>query len=134
MPAPVGDPFALRLLDQLVRLRMAGALDLRETAPGRGVHRFVFRVGGQRVSIDLDSTVCEIRCYHHRDEIGMARVPEKTMDMLIGRTPAPQGAKPSQDEVVAEMRNVVTDWKRRNPRLFMQPPCKVGHPDNWNAS
>jgi hypothetical protein len=126
-----------RILEQLLRLREAGALRLTEVAPGRNVHRYLFRAGGWPVSIDLDATVCELRAYHHRDEIVMGhRVGEQVLDILLGRKPYPASGGPRvpEAECLAELARIVAHWKAGNPRIFMQPPVKVGHPDNWNGA
>jgi hypothetical protein len=128
-------PFAARLLDQLLRLRAGGALPLVETAPGSGVWRWGFRAGGQPVTTDLDTTVCELRCYHDRDEVSMSPVRPGTMEMLLGKAPMPGDVpKTTEADGVAEMRRIIKDWREDNPRLYMRPPVKVGHPDNWNRA
>jgi hypothetical protein len=86
------------------------------------------------VAVDLDRTVLELRAYHHRDEVSMLPVSERTMEVLLGERPPAETAGPRPDaaEVLAALRQVVAHWRELNPRLFMQPPVKVGHPDNWN--
>jgi hypothetical protein len=129
------DRFAVRILDQLVRLRAVGALPLTETAPASGVWRYRFRAAGQPVSIDLDTTVVEMRCYHDRDEIAMGPLSAELLDMLLGKRPTPpDAAGTAEAEVLAEMRRIVADWREGNPRIYMRPPAKVGHPDNWNGA
>jgi hypothetical protein len=133
MPKAPHDVFARRILEQLVRLRAAGALPLVETAPGRGVWRWGFRAAGQPVSVDLDATVLCLRVYHARDEVAMSPVDVATMDVLLGKAPVPADVtKATEAECVAELRKVVADWREGNPRIYMQPPATVGHPDNWN--
>jgi hypothetical protein len=127
------DPYARRILEQLLRLRAANALPLVETAPGRGIWRYVFRAAGQPVEIDLDLTVLSLRCYHARDEVAMSPVPPATMEALLGRRPVPADvAKSTEAECVAELRKTVADWREGNPRIYMKPPDTAGHPDNWN--
>jgi hypothetical protein len=127
------DPFAIRIIEQLLRLRAANALPLTEIAPGRGVWRYAFRVGGQPVTCDLDTIVLEIRVYHHRDEVAMSPLTSELMAMLLGRIPMntelPAG---TEADIVRELRKVIVDWRDGNARIFMRPPVKVGHPDNWN--
>jgi hypothetical protein len=135
MPRFPKDPFGRRMLGELLRLRAIGALPLVETAPGRQIWRYAFRVGGQRVSVDLDATVLEMRCYHHRDEVAMCAVPVELMDVLLGRRPVPSDVPTGEEgAIVAELRRIVGEWRDDNPRLYMQPPVKVGHPDNWNRA
>jgi len=129
------DPFAVRILGQLLALRAAGALPLVESAPGRGIWRFGFRAAGQPVSIDLDTTVLCLRCYHDRDEVAMGPVPEAVMDALLGKRPVPPDVpKSSPADSIAALRKAVADWREGNPRIYMQPPEKIGHPDNWNGA
>jgi hypothetical protein len=129
------DPFALRMMEQLLRLRAAGALPLVESSPGRGIWRFGFRAAGQPVSIDLDTTVLCLRCYHARDEVAMSPVPEAVMDALLGKRPVPDDVpKTAPSDAIAEMRKIVADWREGNPRIYMQPPATAGHPDNWNRA
>lgn len=127
---------ARRILEQLLRLREAQALDLRETAPGRGVWKWRFRAGGWPVDVVLDSNVLEMRVYHDRDEVAMSRVPSPVMDRLVARElpPASGDRRPSADEAVAALREVVADWKRGNARIFIRPPAVVGHPDRGNGA
>jgi hypothetical protein len=135
MPKAPHDAFARRILEQLVRLRAAGALPLAETAPGRGVWRWGFRAAGQPVSVDLDTTVLCLRVYHARDEVAMGPVDPATMDVLLGRAPVPADvAKATEAECVAALRKVVADWREGNPRIYMRPPATAGHPDNWNGA
>ena len=129
------DPYAVRILEQLLRLRAAGALPLVEAAPGRAIWRYGFRAGGQPVSIDLDTTVLCLRVYHWRDEVAMGPVPEAVMDALLGKKPVPADVpKAAPADTLAELRKVVADWREGNPRIYMQPPETVGHPDNWNRA
>jgi hypothetical protein len=133
-PVPT-DPYAVRILEQLLRLRAAGALPLVESAPGRGIWRYGFRAAGQPVSIDLDTTVLCLRVYHARDEVAMGPVPEAVMDALLGRKPVPADVpKTPPADTLEELRRVVADWRDGNPRIYMQPPETVGHPDNWNGA
>jgi hypothetical protein len=135
MPKEPHDAFARRILEQLVRLRAANTLPLAETAPGRGVWRWGFRAAGQPVSVDLDTTVLCLRVYHARDEVAMGPVDVATMDVLMGKRPAPAGvAKATEAECVAELRRIVADWRLGNPRIYMQPPATAGHPDNWTGA
>ncbi len=132
-PVMTIDRYVTRILDQLLRLRAAGALPLAESRPGSGVWRFGFRAGGRMVSVDLDATVLELRCYHDREEVAMGPVRAETMDVLIGRLPVPADAPRSGEaECLAELRRIVADWRELNPRIDIRPPVKVGHPDNWN--
>jgi hypothetical protein len=132
MPPSTG---AVRILEQLLRLRAAGALPLVESAPGRGVWRYGFRAAGQPVSIDLDTTVLCVRCYHDRDEVAMGTVTPSMMDTLLGKRPVPADvAKSSEAECLAELRKIVAEWRDGNPRVYMRPPETVGHPDNWNRA
>ena len=129
------DPYAVRILEQLLRLRAAGALPLVEAAPGRGIWRFGYRAGGQHVSLDLDTTVLCLRVYHARDEVAMSPVPEAVMDALLGKKPVPADVpKTAPSDTIAELRKVVADWREGNPRIYMQPPETAGHPDNWNGA
>src|SRR5262245_13152479 len=129
------DPYAVRILEQLLSLRAAGALPLVESAPGRGIWRYGFRAAGQPVSIDLDTTVLCLRVYHARDEVAMGPVPEAVMDALLGRKPVPDGVpKAAPADTLAELRKIVADWREGNPRIYMTPPETVGHPDNWNRA
>lgn len=135
MPKLPHDEFARRILEQLLRLRAAGALPLAETAPGRGVWRWSFRAAGQPVDIDLDTTVLCLRCYHWRDEVAMGPIAPETMEVLLGRRPVPADTgKATEAECVAELRRIVADWRAGNPRIYMQPPATAGHPDNWNGA
>jgi hypothetical protein len=135
MPRLPSDPYAVRMLEGLLRLRAAGGLGFAETAHGRGIWRWRFRAGGDVVVVDLDTTVLEMRCYHNRDEVAMGHVPQSVMDALLGRAPPPP-AVPKADPaaVLAELREVVADWRRGNARIDIRPPVKVGHPDNWNGA
>ena len=123
-----------RILWQLLCLRAVGALEFTETSPGSDIFRYGFRAGGWPVTVDLDLSVIEMRVYHARDEVAMVRVPEKAMEQLLGRAPMPKGATTTGDAAtaLAELRNAIRDWKKDNPRIFILPPEKVGHPDNWN--
>lgn len=133
MPRSTQDRFGRALLAQLLRLRAGNALPLAETKPGRGIWRWGLRVGGQRVEIDLDATVREMRCYHDRDEIAMSPLSPETMDVLLGRRPVPAGIeKGDESEIAGEIRKIVAEWRDGNARLYMRPPAKAGHPDNWN--
>lgn len=135
MPKAPTDPYAVRILEQLLGLRAANALPLVESAPGRGIWRWGFRAAGQPVSIDLDTTVLCLRVYHARDEVAMSPVPPALMDVLVGKKPVPPDVKrASEAECVAELRRTVADWRRDNPRVYMRPPETVGHPDNWNRA
>lgn len=129
------DPFGVRILKELVRLRASSALKLVETAPGSRVWRYSFRAAGQPVSCDLDTTALELRCYHHRDEVAMVHLPVGVMDVLTGRRNAPEDVPvASEAEIVADLRSVIADWREGNPRIYMSPPVKAGHPDNWNGA
>lgn len=129
------DPFALRIFEQLLRLRASNALPLVESAPGRGIWRFGFRAAGQPVSIDLDTTVLCIRVYHQRDEVAMSSVPPGLMDVLLGKKPVPaEISKATEAECIAELRKIVADWRLDNPRIYMRAPATAGHPDNWNGA
>jgi hypothetical protein len=129
------DPYAVRVLEELLKLRAAGALPLVESAPGRGIWRFGFRAAGQPVSIDLDTTVLCVRCYHARDEVAMSPVPESVMDALLGKRPVPAGVpKVAPADAIAALRKVVADWREGNARVYMRPPATAGHPDNWNGA
>ncbi|MCG3134007.1 MAG: hypothetical protein HMLKMBBP_01276 [Planctomycetes bacterium] len=123
-----------RIVRGLLSLRAAGALELRETAPGRGIFRTGFRAAGWPVSMDVDASVLEIRVYHSRDEVAMSRVSGTVLDQILGRSPVPAGTPKDAAAAWSELRAVVADWKRDNPRLFIRPPEKAGHPDNWNRA
>jgi len=127
--------YAALILEQLLRLRAGNALPLVETAPGRGVWRYGFRAAGQPVSIDLDATVNTLRCYHHRDEVAMSPVMPAFMETLLGKRPVAAGTPAgTESECVAELRRIVAEWREGNARIYMRPPVKVGHPDNWNRA
>jgi len=137
MSRPPRDPFAIRIIRQLLRLRAAGALRLAETRPGSGVWRYGFRAAGQLVTIDLDTTVLSLRCYHARDEVAMSPLTEAMLDTLLGRrdpVPGDAGASGTEAEIVGELRRVVADWREGNPRVYLSPPVTAGHPDNWNGA
>lgn len=120
---------------QLLLLRAAGALDLRETGPRSGVWAWRFRAGGWPVDVVLDDNVLEMRVYHGRDEVAMSRIPAPAMNALLGREPARvEGQPPRADDVIAELRRLVAGWKAGNARIFTVPPQVVGHPDNWNRA
>ncbi len=133
---PDTDDIPSRILWQLLCLRAVGAIEFAETARGSGVFRYGFRAGGWPVTIDLDTGVVEMRVYHARDEVAMVRVPEKALYQLLGRIPMPVGAQTTgtAESALAELRNAIAEWKRENPRIFILPPSKVGHPDNWNRA
>ena len=128
--------FGDRIVRALLRLRAAGALEAPEVPGVRGVFRYPFLSGGWPVTIDIDRNVLEVRGYHDRDEIVMHRVTVPVMEMLLGERPLAESIErlDDPDEPVRELRQVVADWKSGNPRLFMRPPVKVGHPDNWNRA
>jgi hypothetical protein len=135
MSEPQTAPYELadRIVAQLLRLRAAGGFDPRETAPGRGVWRWAFRAGGWPISVDLDLNVMEMRVYHDRDEVAMGRVRDDAMAVLLGRVPPPaEFGRAAPEDVLADLRRIVADWKTDNARIFTRPPVKVGHPDNWN--
>jgi hypothetical protein len=135
MPDTPQNEYELRILEQILGLRAAGAFQPAESAPGRGVWNWRFRAGGWPVDVVLDETVLEMRVYHGRDEVAMGRVPAPAMAVLLGRAPAPNGsAAPSGDACLAELRKVVADWKSGNARIHIVPPVKVGHPDHWNGA
>lgn len=129
-----GDDYGRRVLRGLLSLRAAGALDLKETAPGRGIWRTSFRAAGWPISIDVDASVLEVRVYHSRDEVTMGRVAGDTLDQLLGRAPVPAGTPKDAAAAWAELRAVVADWKRDNPRIFIRQPETVGHPDHHNRA
>jgi hypothetical protein len=133
MPETPAKEYTARTIEALLALRAHGAFRPAETAPGRGVHRWEFRAGGWPVSVDLDANVLSIRVYLGREEITMGRVPGAAMDALLGRAPPP---KPlcGEEQALEALREVVAEWRDMNPRLFMSPPSKVGHPDNWNGA
>lgn len=133
MPDTEAKDYGPRTLEALVALRAAGAFHPEEVQPGLGVWRWTFRSAGWPVVVDLDANVLSLRMVHGRDEVAMARVPARTMDVLLGARPAPAPAG-GADDALAALRGVVSAWKRMNPRLFLSPPQKVGHPDNWNRA
>ena len=38
----------------------------------------------------------------------------------------------SADKAMATLRAIVGDWRRKNPRVFMEPPRTARHQDGWN--
>lgn len=122
------------VVEQLLALRTAGALDFRETAPGRGIWKWSFRAGGWPVDVLLDESVLEVRVYHARDEVAMGRVEPAALAVLLGRAAPPAGERASADEAMAGLRAIVAEWKKGNARIFISPPRTQGHPDNWNRA
>ncbi len=120
-----------RILEQLLKLRAAGALPLRRLPEVEGLWRWGFRAGGMRVEIDLDSTVLELRAYAGRHVIAVGRVRAPVFAAL---TSGAEGVRDSRaaDESLAALRAIVGEWRTRNARLFMEPPRVARHPDGWN--
>jgi len=121
-----------RILEQLLRLRAAHALPLRALEAPTGVSRWTFRAGGWPIQVDLDETVLEMRVYAGRQTISTGRVPPTVMSALLGRRPIDTGGAVAADDCVAALREIVADWRRRNARVFMEPPRTARHPDGWN--
>lgn len=123
-----------RILWNLLALRASSAIEFKETSRGSGIFRYGFRAGGWPVTVDLDTSVLEMRVYHARDEVAMVRMPERAMDQLLGTAAMPKdtGVKNDPAAAMAGLRAAIKDWKTENPRIFIRPPVKVGHPDNWN--
>lgn len=136
MPETAQIDITRSILEQLLLLRLAGAFSPTETTPGCGVWNWRFRSGGWPVDVVLDRTVMELRVYHGRDEVAMGRVTDRAMDLVLGREVLPRTAEPvpSAEETLAELRKIVARWKAGNARIFISPPHKVGHPDNWNRA
>jgi hypothetical protein len=123
-----------RILWSLLSLRASAAIEFKETSRGSGIFRYAFRAGGWPVTVDLDTSVVEMRVYHGRDEVAMVRMPERAMDQLLGTAAMPKDTAVQNDAAAAGalLRAAIKDWKSENPRIFIRPPVKVGHPDNWN--
>lgn len=113
----------------LLALKEAGALPLVQSSPDSGVYRFRMRAGGWPIDVDLDDTVLEIRAYHGNDTIATGRVRDVVMAGLL-ENPT-EGRTPTRDEL-APLRAVVSDWKQRNARIFMNSPDVARHSDGWN--
>jgi len=124
--------YADRILEQLVKLCAASASTpfARLESPD-GIWRFTFRAGGWPVQVDIDSTVLEVRVYHGRQVIAMGRVTAPVFAALTGAEPLAKGSA-SADECIAALRAIVADWRRRNARVYMEPPRVARHPDGWN--
>jgi hypothetical protein len=134
MAQPAPDDFPTRILLHLLALRENEALPLPEIAPGRGIFRYRFRAAGWPVTVDLDTSVLEMRVYHGRDEVAMTRVTERLMDELLGRAKPAKKSGLTAEQALAALRQDIRDWKAGNPRIFVRPPVKIGHPDNWNGA
>lgn len=124
--------FSDRILEQILKLRSAHALPLHALDTPQGVHRWTFRAGGWPVQIDLDETVFEMRVYSGRQVIATGRVSPEAMTALLGRRPIDPGGAVSVDDCLAALREIIADWRRRNARVFMEPPRVARHPDGWN--
>lgn len=126
-------PLRDRILHQLLALHQAGGLALAETGPRSGVFRFGFRAGGWPVTVDLDTTVLELRAYYAGtvEVVATGPVPERIMQRLTSpRSGGVDGAKAKAAK--DELRRIVAEWKNRNARIFMRPPAVARHPDGWN--
>lgn len=121
-----------RIVDQLLALKGAGALDAVATSPGSSVWRWRFRAGGWPIDVVIDQSVLEVRVYHGRDEVAMGRIPEHVANALIAASGPGTPDHAAADAAIARLREVVAEWKSMNARIYIQPPVKVGHPDNWN--
>jgi hypothetical protein len=126
--------FSTRILEQVLKLRAADALDMQAKADVKGLYTWCFRAGGWPIEVHLDETVVEMRVYHGRHTISTGRVPPRLFPALIGTAelPAGSGNGVSADESLSALRAIVADWKRKNPRVFMEPPRTARHPDGWN--
>jgi hypothetical protein len=125
--------FSTRILEQVLKLRAADAFDLQAKPEAKGLYTWSFRSGGWPVEVHLDEIVLEMRVYHGRHTISTGRVPPRLFPVLTGEAPVPGGgAGVSADESLAALRAIVGDWKRKNPRVFMEPPRTARHPDGWN--
>ncbi len=126
--------FSTRILEQLLKLRAAGALDMKAMSEPKGLYTWSFRAAGWLVEVHLDETVVEMRVYHGRHTISTGRVPPRLFPVLVGATELPAGSSNgvSTDESMAALRAIVGDWRRKNPRVFMEPPRTARHQDGWN--
>jgi len=126
--------FSKRILEQVLRLRAADALDMQPLTDPQGLFTWTFRASGWPIEVHLDETVLEMRVYHGRHTISTGRVPPRLFPALVGAAPLPAGSGDgiSADECLAELRAIVADWRRKNPRVFMEPPRTARHPDGWN--
>ena len=125
--------YSTRILEQVLKLRAAGALDMQPKRGPKGMYSWTFRAGGWPVEVHLDEIVLEMRVYHGRHTISTGRVPPRLFPVLIGEAEVPGGGGGvSADESLAALRAIVADWKRKNPRVFMEPPRTARHQDGWN--
>ena len=126
--------YADRILEQMLKLRAAHALPLRQLESPAGLSRWTFRADGWPVQIDLDDTVRELRVYTGRQVIATARVDADVISALLGRRPIDAGGAVSADDCIAALRGIVADWRRRNARVHMSSPRVARHPDGWNRA
>jgi len=131
---PIVTDFSTRILEQVLRLRAAGALDMKAIGDPQGLYTWAFRAGGWPVEVHLDETVLEMRVYHGRHTISTGRVPPRLFPALVGTAELPAGSADgvSAEKSMAQLRTIVGDWRRKNPRVFMEPPRTARHPDGWN--
>ena len=131
---PAATDYSTRILEQILKLRAAGVLDMQQKPDTKGLFTWTFRAGGWPVEVHLDEIVLEMRVYHGRHTISTGRVPPRLFPVLVGQQEVAEGAGSgvSADESIAALRAIVADWKRKNPRIFMEPPRTARHQDGWN--
>ena len=76
-----------------------------------------------------------LRAYYEGnvEVIATGHVPERVMRVLTDGH-SPLGSTADAAAAADGLRHIVTEWREKNPRLFMHSPRVARHPDNWNRA